>query len=91
MHSPKAQCPWGGNDNGMQPLEQGTREVPRQRQGHSGFCGKGIVPSSQGKKSCQLIQGWLQRWGPDASLDMEPFPGQWDRPCQISRAKEKPI
>lgn len=47
MHSPKAQCPWRGNAHGMQLLEQGTGEVPRQCQAHSGFCGKETVPSSR--------------------------------------------
>lgn len=91
MHSPKAQCPWGGNDHGMQPLEQGTGEVPGSARHTVVSVAKGLSPQVRGRKSCQLTQDWLQRWGPDASLDMEPFPGQWDRPCQISRAKEKPI
>lgn len=64
MHSPKAQCPWGGNDHGMQPLEQGTGEVPRQCQAHSGFCGKGIVPSSQGKEELSAHPGLAAEVGP---------------------------
>lgn len=37
---------------------------------------KRLSPQIRGRKGCQLTQGWLPGWGPDASLDTESFAGQ---------------
>lgn len=64
MHSPKTQCQWDGNDHGMQPLEQGTGEVPRQCQAHSSFCGKETASSNQGNEELSARPGLAAWMGP---------------------------
>lgn len=38
---------------------------------------KRLPPQIREMKSCQLAQGWLPGWDPDAGLDMELFAEQW--------------
>lgn len=64
MHLPKAQCRWGGNDHGMQRLEQGTGEEPRQCLVDTGFCGKEPVLSNQGKEELSARLGLAAWMGP---------------------------
>lgn len=91
MHSPKALCQWVGMIMGCSHGSRSQERCPGSARHTVVSVAKRLSPQIRGRNSCQLNQGWLPGWGPDASLDMELFPGQWDRPYQISNATEKPI